>query len=86
MINNDGYIQYNHTDKSLLRIVKIVQFKSKGRLQGSKLITTLKINKIDITNELRKIILKDSFAVKLIEQLKTRLIEGFVIIENLLTF
>ena len=32
MINNDGYIRYNYADKSLLRIIKIAWFKSKGRL------------------------------------------------------
>ena len=32
MINNDEYIRYNHTDKSLLGIVKTAWFKSKGRL------------------------------------------------------
>ena len=30
MINNDGYIRYNHVDKSLLETIKIAWFKSKG--------------------------------------------------------
>ena len=32
MINNDGYIRYNHINKSLLGIIKIVWFKFKRRL------------------------------------------------------
>ena len=50
MIDDDGYIRYNYTDKSLLGIVKTAWFKSKERLQRTKLITTLKIDNIDITD------------------------------------
>ena len=32
MINNDGYIRYNHVNKSLLRIIKTAQFESKKQL------------------------------------------------------
>ena len=39
-----------------------------------------------MNKELRKAIFKNSFAVKLIEQLKIRLVEDFVVIKNLLTF
>ena len=67
MIDNDGYIRYNHIDKSLLEIVKTAWFESKGRLQRIKLIITLRIDNIDITNELRKVMFKDSFTVEFIE-------------------
>ena len=67
MINNDEYIRYNHIDKSLLKTIKIVQFKFKRRLQRAKLIITLRINNIDITDELRKVISEDSFTKKFIE-------------------
>ena len=86
MINNDGYIRYNHADKSLLKTIKTAQFKSKERLQRAELATTLRINNIDIIDKLRKIVFEDSFIKKLIEQLKTRLIEGFIVVEDLLTF
>ena len=39
-----------------------------------------------MTDKLRKVISKDSFVIKFIEQLEIRLIEGFVVIKNLLTF
>ena len=32
MINDDGYIRYNHIDKSLLGIIKTAWFKSKRQL------------------------------------------------------
>ena len=32
MINDDEYIRYNHTDKSLLGIIKIAWFESKRQL------------------------------------------------------
>ena len=67
MINNDEYIRYNHIDKNLLGIIKIAQFKSKERLQRTKLTITLKINNIDITDELKKAISEDSFTIKLIK-------------------
>ena len=67
MINNDGCIRYNYIDKSLLRIIKTAQFKSKGRLQRAKLTITLRINNIDITDELRKAVFEDSFTNELIE-------------------
>ena len=67
MINNDGYIRYNHTDKSLLGIIKIAWFKSKERLQRVKLTITLKINNIDITDKLRKVISENSFTVEFIK-------------------
>ena len=86
MINNNEYIRYNHIDKNLLKIVKITWFKSKGRLQRTKLTITLKINNIDITDKLRKAIFENNFIIKLIKQLKIRLIENFIIIKNLLTF
>ena len=86
MINNDEYIRYNHIDKSLLGIIKTVQFESKGQLQRAKLTITLKINNIDITDKLRKIVSKNNFIIKLIEQLETGLVKGFVIIKDLLTF
>ena len=86
MINNDKYICYNHIDKSLLRIIKIASFESKGSLQRIKLAATLKINNIDIIDELRKALSEDSFAVELIDQLETGPVEGFVVVEDLLTF
>ena len=86
MINNDGYIRYNHVDKSLLGIIKTAWFKSKERLQRIELIITLKIDNIDITNKLRKTVFEDSFTAEFIKQLKIRLVKGFVIIKNLLTF
>ena len=67
MINNDGYIRYNHIDKSLLRIIKIAQFEFKGRLQRIKLAATLKINNINITNKLKKAVSENNFIIKLIE-------------------
>ena len=67
MINNDEYIRYNHIDKSLLGIIKIVQFKSKGRLQRAKLTATLKINNIDIIDKLRKAVSEDNFIIKFIK-------------------
>ena len=67
IINNDGYIRYNYADKSLLGIIKIAWFKSKGRLQRTKLTTTLRINNIDITDELKKAVSEDSFIKKLIK-------------------
>ena len=86
MINNDGYIRYNHIDKSLLEIIKTAWFKSKERLQRTKLVITLRINNINITDKLKKIISENSFTIKLIKQLEIRLIEGFIVIKNLLTF
>ena len=86
MINEDGCIRYNHINKNLLGIVKIPQFKFKGQLQRAKLAATLKIDNINITDKLRKVISEDSFTVKFIKQLKTRLVEGFVVIKNLPTF
>ena len=67
MINNDEYIRYNYIDKSLLKIIKIAQFKSKRRLQRAKLTITLRINNIDITDKLRKTVFKDSFAKEFME-------------------
>ena len=67
MINEDEYIRYNHKDKSLLGTVKIAQFKSKRRLQRAKLATTLKINNIDITDELRKVVSEDNFIIEFIK-------------------
>ena len=67
MINNDGYIRYNYIDKSLLGIIKIIQFKFKERLQRAKLAATLKIDNIDITDELRKAVFENSFIKKLIK-------------------
>ena len=67
MINNNGYIRYNYINKSLLGIIKIAWFKSKKRLQRAKLIITLKINNIDITDELRKVVFENSFTKELIE-------------------
>ena len=67
MINNDGYIRFNYINKNLLETVKIVQFKSKKRLQRIKLAITLKINNIDITDKLKKIISEDNFGIKLIK-------------------
>ena len=86
MINNDGYIRYNHINKSLLGIIKIAWFKSKGRLQRIKLATTLRINNIDITDELRKVIFENNFIIELIKQLETHSVEDFVVIKDLLTF
>ena len=67
IINNDGCIRYNYIEKSLLKIIKIVQFKSKKRLQRAKLTTTLKINNINIIDKLRKVVSENSFAIKLME-------------------
>ena len=67
MIDNDGYIRYNYIDKSLLGIIKIVWFKSKGRLQRAKLTITLKIDNIDITDELRKVVFENSFIKEFIK-------------------
>ena len=67
MINNDGCIRYNHTDKSLLETIKTAQFKFKKRLQRAKLATTLKINNINIIDKLRKAVFEDNFIIKLIE-------------------
>ena len=67
IINENGYIRYNHTDKSLLRTIKTAWFKSKKRLQRTKLTTTLKINNINITDKLRKAVSEDNFVIKLIE-------------------
>ena len=67
MINNDEYIRYNYINKSLLRIIKTTWFKSKERLQRTKLTTTLKINKIDITDKLKKVIFENNFAKKFIK-------------------
>ena len=67
MINNDEYIRYNYVNKSLLEIINIAWFKSKGQLQRIKLTITLKINNINITKELRKVVFKNSFTVELIE-------------------
>ena len=67
MINNDGCIRYNHIDKNLLEIIKIVWFKSKRRLQRTKLIITLKINNIDITDKLKKVVSENSFTKKFIK-------------------
>ena len=86
MINDDGCIRYNYTDKSLLGTVKTAWFKSKRQLQRIKLAITLKINNKDIINELRKAVSEDSFTIRLIKQLKIELIKGFVVIEDLLTF
>ena len=86
MINNNEYIRYNHINKSLLGIIKTAWFESKRRLQRAELTITLKINNIDITDKLKKAMSEDSFIIKLIKQLKIRLIEGFIIIEGLLTF
>ena len=86
MINNDGYIRYNYINKSLLGTIKIAQFQSKRRLQRAKLAATLKINNIDITDELKKAVFKNNFTIEFMEQLETRLVEDFVVIENLLTF
>ena len=86
MINNDEYIRYNYINKSLLGIVKTAQFKSKGQLQRAELAATLRINNIDIIKKLKKVISKDSFAVKLIKQLEIGWVEDFVIVKDLLTF
>ena len=86
MINDDEYIRYNYIDKSLLGIVKIAWFKSKKQLQRIELAITLRINNKDIINKLRKVMSEDSFTIRLIEQLKTELVEGFVIVKDLLTF
>ena len=86
MINDDGYIRYNYIKKSLLGIIKIAWFKFKRQLQRIKLVITLRINNKDITDKLRKVIFENSFVIKLIEQLKTELVEGFVVIKDLLTF
>ena len=86
MINDDGYIRYNHVKKSLLKIIKITQFKSKKQLQRIKLTITLKIDNKDITNKLRKVISENSFIIRFIKQLETELVEGFIIIKDLLTF
>ena len=86
MINDDGYIRYNYTKKNLLGIIKIAQFKSKKQLQRIKLAITLKINNKNIINKLRKAVSENSFIIRLIKQLKTELIEGFVVIKDLLTF
>ena len=67
MIDEDGYIRYNHIDKNLLETVKIAWFQSKGRLQRAKLAATLKINNIDITNKLRKVVFENNFIIKLIK-------------------
>ena len=67
MINEDECIRYNYINKSLLGIIKIAWFESKGRLQRAKLVTTLKINNIDITDELRKVIFEDNFIKKFIK-------------------
>ena len=67
MINNDGYIRYNYINKSLLEIIKIAWFKSKRRLWRAKLAITLRINNIDITDELRKAVSEDGFIKKLIK-------------------
>ena len=63
MINDDEYIRYNYTDKSLSETVKTAQFKSKGQLQRAKLTTTLKINNKNIINKLRKIISENNFII-----------------------
>ena len=86
MINDDGYIRYNYVEKSLLEIVKTAWFKSKKQLQRSELIATLKIDNKDIIDKLRKIVSEDSFTIRFIKQLKTELVEGFVVIRDLLTF
>ena len=67
MINEHEYIRYNYIDKSLLEIVKIVWFEFKKRLQRAELAATLKIDNIDITDELRKAIFENSFTKKLIK-------------------
>ena len=67
MINNDGYIRYNHIDKSLLKIIRIAWFKSKKRLQRVELTITLKINNINITDKLKKVVSENSFIKKLIK-------------------
>ena len=67
MINDDEYIRYNHTDKSLLGTVKTAWFKSKRQLQRIELTTTLRINNKNIIDELRKAVSEDSFIIKLIK-------------------
>ena len=67
MINNDEYIRYNHTDKSLLGTIRTAQFESKRRLQRVELAATLRINNIDITDKLRKAVSENSFAIELIK-------------------
>ena len=67
MINNDGCVRYNHIDKNLLERIRIAQFKSKKRLQRVKLTITLKINNIDITDKLRKVVSENNFTLKFIE-------------------
>ena len=86
MINDDGCIRYNHTKKSLSGIVKIAWFKSKRQLQRIELTATLRINNKNITDKLRKVVSENSFTIRLIEQLETESVEGFVVIEDLLTF
>ena len=86
MINNDECIRYNYADKSLLGTIKTAWFESKRRLQRTKLAITLRINNINITDKLRKAVSENSFAIKLIKQLETRSVEGFTVIESLLTF
>ena len=86
MINDDGCIRYNHIDKSLLGTVKTAWFESKKQLQRIELTTTLRIDNKNITDELRKAVSEDSFAIRLIKQLKTESVEGFVVIKDLLTF
>ena len=53
--------------RSLLKTVRTAWFKSEKQLQRIKLIITLKIDNKDITNELRKVVFENSFAVRLIE-------------------
>ena len=67
MINDDGYIRYNHIDKSLLGIIKIAWFKSKRQLQRIKLAATLRIDNKDIINKLRKAVFENSFVIRLIK-------------------
>ena len=67
MINDDGYIRYNHTDKSLLETIKTTWFKSKRQLQRIELAVTLRIDNKDITDELRKAVSENSFIIRLIE-------------------
>ena len=67
MIDKDGCIRYNHINKSLLETIKIVWFEFKRRLQRAKLAATLKINNINMTDELRKVVFEDSFTKKFIK-------------------
>ena len=67
MINDDECIRYNHINKSLLGIIKIVWFKFKRQLQRIKLAITLRINNKNIIDELRKVMSEDNFTIRLIE-------------------